>query len=141
MLTGTQCEHIRACPLWRNVYPRNDCMFINTDLNAKGMQGLEVARVICFFSFKHDWEVYSCALIQWFNKIGDCADKDTGMWMDSSWHLAVIHIKTVYCAAHLIPVYGFEYIPHSLKFYHSYDSFRSFYVNKYADHHAFEIVS
>ncbi|KAG1891996.1 hypothetical protein F4604DRAFT_1565619 [Suillus subluteus] len=145
---GMRHEHIRACPLWRNEYPRNDCVFINTDSNAEGMRGLEIARVICFFSFKHDWEVYSCVLIQWFDKIGDCADEDTGMWMvrpslheDGSRNLAVIHIETVYCAAHLIPVYGSEYIPHSLKFYHSYDSFRSFYVNKYADHHAFEIAS
>jgi hypothetical protein len=70
------------------------------------------------------------------------------MWMvrpsfheDGSWNLAVIHIETVFCAAHLIPIYGSEYIPHDLKFYHSIDCFRSFYVNKFADHHAFEIAS
>ncbi|KAG1879522.1 hypothetical protein C8R48DRAFT_745047 [Suillus tomentosus] len=114
-----------------------------------GMQGLEVARVICFFSFFYGWEeVYPCALIQWFEKIGDCPNEDTGMWMvtpsfheDGSRNLAVIHIETVFRAAHLIPIYGSEYIPHSLKFYDSLDTFRSFYVNKYADHHAFEIVS
>ncbi|KAG1863475.1 hypothetical protein C8R48DRAFT_602511 [Suillus tomentosus] len=145
---GMRREHIRACPLWRNEYPRNDCVFINTDSDAEGMRGLEVARVICFFSFKHDWEVYPCALIQWFEKIGDCPDEDTGMWMvapsfheDSSRDLAVIHIETVFRAAHLIPIYGSEYIPPSLKFYQSLDTFGSFYVNKYADHHAFEIAS
>jgi hypothetical protein len=123
-------------------------VFINTDSDAEGMRGLEVARVICFFSFKHNWEVYPCALIQWFEKIGDCPDEDTGMWMvapsfheDGSRNLAVIHIETVFRAAHLIAIYGSEYIPHSLKFYHSLDTFGSFYVNKYADHHAFEIVS
>ncbi|KAG1901623.1 uncharacterized protein F5891DRAFT_1128048 [Suillus fuscotomentosus] len=145
---GMQWEHIRACPLWRNEYPRNDCVFINTDSDAQGMQGLEVARIICFFSFIHDWEGYPCALIQWFDKIGDCANEDTGMWMvgpsfheDGSRNLAVIHIDTIFCAAHLIPIYSSEYIPHSLKFYPSIDSFRSFYVNKFADHHAFEIAS
>jgi hypothetical protein len=123
-------------------------VFINTDSDAEGMRGLEVARVICFFSFKHNWEVYPCALIQWFEKIGDCPDEDTGMWMvapsfheDGSRNLAVIHIKTVFHAAHLIAIYSSEYIPHSLKFYHSLDTFGSFYVNKYADHHAFEIAS
>ncbi|KAG2336476.1 hypothetical protein BDR05DRAFT_978785 [Suillus weaverae] len=141
---GMRREHIHACPLWQNEYPCNDCVFINIDSDAEGMRGLEVARVICFFSFKHNWEVYPCALIQWFEKIGDCPDEDTGMWMvapsfheDSSRNLAVIHIKTVFCAAHLIAIYGSEYIPHSLKFYHSLDTFSSFYVNKYADHHAF----
>ncbi|KAG1781229.1 hypothetical protein EV702DRAFT_962857 [Suillus placidus] len=145
---GMRREHIRACPLWQNEYPRNDCMFINTDSDAEGMRGLEVARVICFFSFKHNWEVYPCALIQWFEKIGDCPDENTGMWMvapsfheDGSRNLAVIHIETVFCAAHLIAIYGSEYIPHSLKFYHSLDTFGSFYVNKYADHHTFEIAS
>ncbi|KAG1804349.1 hypothetical protein EV424DRAFT_1330679 [Suillus variegatus] len=145
---GMRREHIRACPLWRNEYPRNDCVFINTDSDAQGMRGLEVARIICFFSFIHDWEGYPCTLIQWFDKIGDCANEDTGMWMvgpifheDGSRNLAVIHIDTIFCAAHLIPIYGSEYIPHSLKFYHSIDSFHSFYVNKFADHHAFEIAS
>ncbi|KAG1846007.1 hypothetical protein C8R48DRAFT_750689 [Suillus tomentosus] len=138
---GMRREHIRACPLWRNEYPRNDCVFINTDSDAEGI-------VICFFSFKHDWEVYPCTLIQWFEKIGDCPDEDTGMWMvapsfheDSSRDLAVIHIETVFRAAHLIPIYGSEYIPPSLKFYQSLDTFGSFYVNKYADHHVFEIAS
>ncbi|KAG1801316.1 hypothetical protein EV424DRAFT_1545429 [Suillus variegatus] len=145
---GMRREHICACPLWRNEYPRNDCVFINTNSDAQGMRGLEAARIICFFSFIHDWEGYPCALIQWLDKIGDCANEDTGMWMvgpsfheDGSRNLAVIHIDTTFRAAHLIPIYGSEYIPHSLKFYHSIDSFCSFYVNKFADHHAFEIVS
>ncbi|KAG1737112.1 uncharacterized protein EDB91DRAFT_1347909 [Suillus paluster] len=145
---GMRCEQIRACPLWRNVYARNDCMFINTNPGTEGMQGLEVARIKSFFSFKHDWELYPCALVHWFDKVGDCADEDTGMWIvhpsvhdDDSPNLAVIHIDTVYRAAHLIPVYGSDFIPDSLKYYHSYDAFRSFYVNKYADHHAFEIAS
>ncbi|KAG1806680.1 uncharacterized protein HD556DRAFT_1428722 [Suillus plorans] len=119
------------------------------DSDAEGMRGLEVARVVCFFSFQHSsGGVYPCALIQWFEKIGDCPDENTGMWMvtpsfheDGSRNLAVIHIDTIFCAAHLIPIYGSEYIPHSLKFYHSLDTFRSFYVNKYADHHAFETAS
>ncbi|KAG2096718.1 uncharacterized protein F5147DRAFT_747545 [Suillus discolor] len=145
---GIRREHIRACPLWRNKYPHNDCVFVNTDSHAEGMRGLEVARVIYFFSFFHRWEVYPCALIQWFEKIGDCPNEDTGMWMvtpsfheDSSRNLAVIHIETVFHAAHLIPIYGSKYIPHSLKFYDSLDTFCSFYVNKYADHHAFKIAS
>ncbi|KAG1848126.1 hypothetical protein F4604DRAFT_1935550 [Suillus subluteus] len=119
-----------------------------TNPDLEGMRGLNVARVKCFFSFKFNWEVYPCVLIQWFDKISDCADEDTGMWMvkpgvleDGSPNLSVIHIDTVYRAAHLIPVYGPEFIPHTLKFYHSYDMFRSFYVNKYADHHTFEIAS
>ncbi|KAG1863920.1 hypothetical protein F4604DRAFT_1882154 [Suillus subluteus] len=111
---GMRWEHIRACPLWRKEYLCNDCM-----------RGLEVARIVCFFSFNHNWEVYPCALIQWFEKINDCADEDTGMWMvcpsfheDGSRHLAVTH---------LLPIYGSEYIPGWPQVYHSINSFCSFY--------------
>ena len=142
---GMRREHIRACPLWRNTWARNDCVFISADSDLEGMQGLEVARVICFFSFRYRGDVYPCALIHWFDKVGDCADEETGMWIvrpsvyeDDSRNLAVVHIDTVYRAAHLIPNYGSEFIPGHIKFYHSYDAFLSYYVNKYADHHSFE---
>ncbi|KAG1815846.1 hypothetical protein DFJ58DRAFT_720308 [Suillus subalutaceus] len=86
----------------KNLYQRNDCMFVNINPDVEGMQGLKVARVLCFFSFKHNWIEYPCALVQWFDKLGDCADEDTGMWMvqlsvreDGSQNLAVIHIDTV----------------------------------------------
>ncbi|KAG1843384.1 hypothetical protein DFJ58DRAFT_717807 [Suillus subalutaceus] len=124
---GMRREQIRACPLWRNVAARNDCVF-----------GLEVARVKCFFLFKFNWVTYPCALVQW----------DTGMWIvrptvhdDGTPNFAVIHIDTIYRAAHLIPVYGPDFIADNIEYFHSYDAFRSFYINKFADHHAFEIAS
>ncbi|KAG1899333.1 uncharacterized protein F5891DRAFT_954015, partial [Suillus fuscotomentosus] len=52
----------------------------------------------------------------------------------------IIHIDTIYCAVHLIPVYGTDFLSWELKFYHSYDAFQLYYVNNYADHHAFEIA-
>jgi hypothetical protein len=142
-------EQIRACPSWRGVYPRNDCVFVNTNSDLEGMKGLEVARVRCFFSFRYNWAAtYPCALVHWFDKVSDSADEDTGMWIvrpsvrdDGTPNLAVIHIDTVYRAAHLIPVYGPDFIPKDIEYFHSYDAFRLFYVNKYADHHAFEIAS
>ncbi|KAG1885364.1 uncharacterized protein F5891DRAFT_1132834 [Suillus fuscotomentosus] len=142
-----QCKQIHVCPLWRNIYPHNDCVFVNTNPNLEGMKGLEVARVKCFFSFRFNWVMYPCALVHWFDKVDDCPDKDTGMWIvhpsvhdNGTPNLTVIHIETVYHAAHLIPVYSPNFIPSDMKYFHSYDIFRSFYVNKYADHHAFEIV-
>jgi hypothetical protein len=41
----------------------------------------------------------------------------------------------------LIPVYGPDFIADNIEYFHSYDAFRSFYINKFADHHAFEIAS
>lgn len=63
-----------------------------------------------------------------------------GFGADSAPGYAVIHIDSIYRAAHLIPMYGVQFVPRELKFYHSYDTFQAYYVNKYADHHAFEIA-
>ncbi|KAG2073167.1 hypothetical protein BDR04DRAFT_1127344 [Suillus decipiens] len=132
-------EYIRSCPSWQGGHSHNDCVFVNTDSSLPGMQGLEVAH--------YQGEVYPCVVIHWFNKIGDAADKDTGMWVvrpgegaNNTAEYTIIHIDAIYCAAHLIPMYSMEFLPPDLKFYHSYDAFRAYYVNKYADHHAFEIA-
>ncbi|KAF9224800.1 hypothetical protein BS17DRAFT_702025, partial [Gyrodon lividus] len=90
---------------------------------------------------------YPCAVIQWFNKIRNSSDEDTGMWVvhpafqpNHSPSTAIIHIDSMYRAAHLIPIYGTREIHHDIKHYHSYDAFRAFYIKKYADRHAFEIA-
>ncbi|KAH7917799.1 hypothetical protein BV22DRAFT_1108505 [Leucogyrophana mollusca] len=144
---GMRREHICACPIWQNEHARYDCVFVSFDSSSEGMRGLEIARILTFFSFVFEGGTYPCAVVHWFEKTDADADEDTGMWIvrpgfheDQSRHLAVIHIDTIYRAAHLIPVYGAEFVPDDLKFYHSYDTFRTFYVNKYVDHHAFEIA-
>jgi len=144
---GMRIEYIRACSSWRHEHARYDCVFVNTDCSLPGMQGLEVARVRALFSFTFRGVGYPCAVIRWFDKVGDTADEDTGMWVvrpgyttNNTPAYCVIHIDSIYRAAHLIPMYGTRSIPQELSFYHSYDAFRAYYVNKYADHHAFEIA-
>jgi len=145
---GMRREHIRACPLWRNEAPRNDCVFVNTDAGVQGMADMDIARILCFFSFTFETVLFSCAVIHWFDKTTDKPDEDTGMWTvkpsfnaDRSSVFGIIHIDSIYRAAHLIPIYGTQTIPRELKHYNSYDAFRTFYVNRFADHHAFEIAS
>ncbi|KAG1782102.1 hypothetical protein EV702DRAFT_1177148 [Suillus placidus] len=95
------------------------------------MRGLQIAPALCFFSFKYKWVLYECAIVHWFDVIGDAPDEDTGMWVvqpsfdGHSPNILVIHIDAIYRTAHLLPIY---------------DKFRTFYVNKFADHHAFEIA-
>ncbi|KAG2028673.1 hypothetical protein BDR03DRAFT_882936, partial [Suillus americanus] len=127
---GMRVEYIRSCPSWQNEHSRHDCVFVNTDSSLPGMQGLEVARIRAFFSFQYQGGVYSCAVIHWFDKVSDTADEDTGMWIvcpgysaNNSPEHAIIHINAIYCAAHLIPVYGTEFLPREFKFYDSYDAF------------------
>ncbi|KAG1857467.1 hypothetical protein F4604DRAFT_1589831 [Suillus subluteus] len=141
-------EHIHACPLWRNEHARNDCVFVITDPNARWMWGMDIARVMAFFSLSQNAKWVPCAVVCWFNRVGDAPDPDTGMWMvkpaftaNHTPHFAVIHIDTIFCAAHLIPVFGTTLLSPSITFHHALDIFKLYYVNKFADHHAFEIAS
>lgn len=143
---GMKREHIRVSPRWRNEYARKDCVFVITDPNVPGMRGMDIAQVLTFFSFRLRGVRYPCAVVRWFNRIGDTPDEDTGMWMVSPSfngnhaHYAVIHVEAIFHSAHLIPVYGTELLPSLVKSHHVLDIFTLFYVNKYADHHAFEIA-
>ncbi|KAF8171241.1 hypothetical protein K438DRAFT_200396 [Mycena galopus ATCC 62051] len=52
----------------------------------------------------------------------------------------LIHIDSILRGAHLIPVFGEDYLPRRFKYSESLDSFRAYYINKYADHHSHEIA-
>ncbi|KAG2109797.1 hypothetical protein BD769DRAFT_1630402 [Suillus cothurnatus] len=136
---GMKHEYIRACPLWRNKCACNDY--------THGMGGMDVAHVMAFFSLQQHGKQVPCAVVRWFNRVGDAPDPDTGMWLvkpafaaNRTPHFAVIHIDTIFCVAHLIPVYGTAPLSPLIKYHHVLDIFKLFYVNKFADHHAFKIA-
>lgn len=52
----------------------------------------------------------------------------------------VVHLDTTLRGAHLIPVFGKGFLPPNLRHNWSLDSFKAFFVNKYADHRANEIA-
>ncbi|KAJ6597451.1 hypothetical protein B0H10DRAFT_1827103 [Mycena sp. CBHHK59/15] len=52
----------------------------------------------------------------------------------------IVHLDTLLRGAHLIPVYGSDYIPVGFRYTCSLDAFKSFHVNKYIDHHTNEIA-
>lgn len=54
--------------------------------------------------------------------------------------VTVLHLDSFLRGAHLIPVYGDDFIPIGFQFSNSLDAFATFFVNKYADHHAHEIA-
>lgn len=142
---GMQQEFICAYPNWWNDGPRYDCVFVVTDPDTEGLRGLDVAWVLVFFSFKFQGEQFSCTIIWWFDRVGNAPNDDTGMWIikpssnaSRQPKIAVIHIDSIFHAAHLIPVYGTLPIPsQGIPPNKSYDHFHLFYINKYADHHAF----
>ena len=107
-----QQEQIHTAPSWRNGAPRYNCAFIASSAEDDPLHGFDVCRVFLFFTFVHKNTLYSCALIQWYSLISDEPDEDTGMWMvepdvrsEGSRLLAVVHIDTIYRAAHLMPAY------------------------------------
>ncbi|KAI0245743.1 hypothetical protein BJV78DRAFT_1137005, partial [Lactifluus subvellereus] len=104
-------------------------------------------QVCLFFSFKHNRKTYPCALVQWFIPIGDHPCEDTGMWMvkpDLDHHgrraTSIVHLETAIRGVHLLPIYGSAFIPHNLHFSETLHAFRAYYINKYADHHMYEIA-
>jgi hypothetical protein len=150
-LRGMHQERIRSTSRWYGGRPRHDCVFVgNADSpDAPGFKSLLVARVLLFFSFKYNDVCHPCALIHWFSTLGDNPDDETGMWVvqpDYLAHrepfLAVIHLDTILRGAHLIGVPGADFLPSYPKIDStmSLDSFKAFYVNKYADHHTHEIA-
>ncbi|KAG1883965.1 hypothetical protein F4604DRAFT_1575133 [Suillus subluteus] len=52
----------------------------------------------------------------------------------------VEHLDVIFRSAHLIPVFGNGPLPDDFHFSFSLDVFNSYYVNRYADYHTFEIV-
>ena len=131
-------EYIRASPSWRGGEPRFDCVLLKSQAGA-----FEIARILLFFIAHSHFEPYSCAFIQRYELVHDLPDPDTGMWIvqprtDPS-SLSVISVHSIIRAAHLIPVFPGR-VPRSLKHHHSLDAFDEFYVNKYADHSAFDLL-
>lgn len=144
---GMRREHIRASPSWfKTSKPRFDPVFLKFDQLGRSADPFCVARALLFFSIKYQAVEHCCALMQWYEIIGDEPDEETGMWIvRPARHngilptLTVTDISSIFRAAHLIGVYTSQ-IPRGLRHYDSLEVFKSFYVNKYADHHAFDYL-
>ena len=117
-----------------------------------------IACVHLFFSFHYrpSRQDFSCAFVSWFiphAASGEQPDPDNGMW---TVHLErncrtghpvyqVINIQVdasaIAHAAHLLPVFGSDRVPEDFDHNYSLDSFKSFFVNHYVDHHAHEFLT
>ena len=90
---------------------------------------------------------YPCALFNWYSPVGNSPDENMGMWVIEHSILdggklwtAVIHLDTILCLAHLLPIYRDKKAPRGVKYMDLLDIFHNFYVNKFTDHHTFEIA-
>ena len=106
------------------------------------MCGLSIAQARLFFSVTMNHVKYPCALVNWYS-----LDENTGMWVvehdildDGKLWMVVAHLDTILCLAHLLPIYRDKQAPRGAKYMDLLDIFHDFYVNKFVDHHAFEIA-
>jgi len=143
---GLRREQIRSTPNFHG-HPCRDTVFVVVDDSEPGMEGMEVGRVLLLFSFEYRRKTFSCALINWFVH-ADERDLDTGMWvvkpeLDRRGEptLEVIHLDSIARAAHLVPIYGQSRVPEDFNYHDALDTFNSFFVNHYVDHHAHEFIS
>ena len=61
---GGMCyRQVCAVDNWRKGPARYDCSFVETNLNAPGMHGLDTAHVCLFLSFTYNVTKYPCALV------------------------------------------------------------------------------
>jgi len=73
-------------------------------------------------------------------------DEATGMWLverefhGEEPHLVVVHVGSIFCAAHLLPFFRKEWVPQGFSHNDTLDKYTKFYVNRFADHHAFKIL-
>lgn len=146
-LSGFYKEHICATPSWRNRSARYDTVLLKTGL-IPGPNGLSVARLLLLFSFKFEGTVYPTALVEWFSFVKEGPEEDTGMWItkrethpDGSPHISFISTNTIIRNCHLIPVYGTSQVPLSINPQNVLTAYKAYYLNKFIDHHGFEILS
>ena len=143
---GMRRERIRSCPLWRGKAPRRDCAFVVEDEDKPGMRGMNVVQVQLFFSFTYNGKEYQCALVTWFSRMGRSRDNETGMWKvrpdirQGQRLCSVIHLESFLRGAHLLPIFGENFLPINFDYSDSLDAFAGYYVNHFADHHSHEII-
>ena len=100
-----------------------------------------------FFDFEFRNKYYPCALVHWFDSIGDQPCPNTGMWMvepecndEGEPTLSVIHLNCIMQPAHLISIYDTTPIPKDLHYSDSLSAFSAFYINKFSDYHAYGLA-
>ena len=79
---------------------------------------------------------YPYVLVHWYSPVGDSSNENTGMWVvecevvDGKPRTAVIHLDTILCLAHLLPIYYNKLAPRDIKYTDSLDTFSEFYISK-----------
>jgi hypothetical protein len=140
-------EYIRCTDDWRKTGPRYDIAYLNRDPELPGMRGIDVMQIRLFFSFSHKGKTYPCALVHWFKVLGQEPDGTSGMWivqqesdLEGNPVVSIIHLDCIIRACHLTPLFGRKFIQCAMQSQDSLTAFKFYYVNRYIDHHAFQLA-
>lgn len=147
--SGIRVERIRATPSWRehgcSKGGRYDTVFLHPGNAEETRYG--IAQVKLLFSLSFEGQTHACALIQDFTYTSDAIDEETGMWVVKKKYRGgraatrVIALNQIVRACQLLPDFGRKMVSR----YHSpsqtLDTFNQFFVNKFADHHIFELYN
>ena len=149
-ISGHRKEQIRATVSFQG-FPRYDTVLVRTAVRANvqpGLHGLLVAHLVLLFNFPFESKDCPTAVVRWFTFDGESLDEDSGMCIikpqnhpDGKPSFGLIPVEAIVRACHLIPVYGKVAVPPRVKFHNSLHLFKSYYLNKFIDHHSFEILS
>ncbi|KAF5338761.1 hypothetical protein D9611_013338 [Ephemerocybe angulata] len=147
---GMQRQIIRCNPNYRG-HQRFDTVFVSMGDASIGIKGMMVAQLQLLFSFTdpYNQETHSCALVNWFNTVGNEVHPLTGMWVvereevDDERPLQVINLSTIVRGAHFLPVFGEDEgrLPEGFQYTDALEAFERYFVNPYIDHHAHEMLS
>jgi len=132
-------------------FPCYDTVLVRTDVRSgvqPGPHGLSVAHLVLLFTFLFKSKDRPTAVVRWFTFDGESPDEDSGMWIvkpqnhpDGKSSFGLIPTDAIMWACHLIPVYGTAKVPPYVKFHNSLHLYKSYYLNRFIDHHSFEILS
>ncbi len=137
-ICSTPCVYGRPC---------HDTVLVDLGDNSEVMKGMMVAHIKLIYSFHYSEQNHTCMLVNWF--VPNCFDDDTGLWMvcperdlDQHGQLTVntITLDSIVWGVHLLLVYGETWVPPSFDASDALDAFKLFFVNKFIDYHAHELL-
>ena len=111
------------------------------------MKGLLMARVYLFFKFSYNNVDYPCTLVRWYSTDEE-QDTSTGFWVvcpestnRGTHHMSIIHVGSIVHRAHLLPRFPSDMpVYQEINYTNVLDLYTSFYVNRFINHHTFEIA-
>jgi hypothetical protein len=143
---GMHREIIRSTPQWYGTYERRDTVLLQDNPDEDGMRGMVVGRVLRFMSIPHASVEYPCALVEWFERVGQNPDPLTGLWRVRPTRIGgrravrIVPLGSIFRACQLIGMYERTALPPQFHFSHTHIAFKFFYVNSFADYHAHETI-